>query len=115
MRNLFLIFVAITLVLLLREVKGKSQLLVLTIEKSQLIDFTGVVFLPKNLPSSEGEVKHKQLELSIAGKIYRYKPKYNEFYLEGEAQELPVKNGDRITITGTDSVKLFFAREDEKI
>jgi len=113
-KNLFLIFVAITMVLLLKEVKKKEKLVILTVEKSQLIDFSGSVFLPVTIPTGEQKVKPKELELSIAGKVYRYREGLNGFYLiePTEAFEVPIKSGDEIRITGTDSVKLFFEREE---
>jgi hypothetical protein len=111
MRNLVLLFVVIALFFLLKTVKKSEKLVILTIEKSQLIDFSGSVFLPANIPVREGDVNAKELELSIAGKNYRYAQKLNEFYLEGTAEELEIEKGDEIRITGTDSVKLFFVRK----
>ena len=123
MRNLFLLLVVIVCFLFLKEIRpGKpapavkqEKLQPLYIEKSQTINSTGVIFLPVTIQLGEEVVKPKYIALTIAGTFYLYKSTegFKQLYLlqNARAKEVPVVSGDVVRVTGTDSVKLFFAEE----
>lgn len=110
MRNLFLLAVCIALLLILKEKHVNEKLERLDINRSEVIDFNGKLFLPLTIPFGETEVNTNVVMISIAGKNYRYDRKYrNEFYLDGESREVPVVRGDKVTVSKP--MRLFFARE----
>lgn len=116
-RNFFLLFISILLLLVLKESKSRVTTLVpLYIEKSQSVDFTGTLFIPKTLSINDGLVKKNKLRvisLSVAGKNYRYIRKYesNTFWIERDldVKEVSIKIGDKITSSAP--VKLFTLKD----
>lgn len=114
-RNFFLLFISILLLLVLKESKSRVTTLVpLYIEKSQSVDFTGTLFIPKTLSINDELVNKNKLRvinLNVAGNNYRYERRYesNTFWFSGLAREVQLRVGDKIT--SSVPVKLFVLKE----
>lgn len=110
MRNLFLLFTCVVMVILLKELpKKKEQIKRIDVKKSHIIDFSGTLFLPKTLQADAELVNSNFIIISISGKNYRYEQKLFNYQLNGEAKELPVSPGDKIVTSFP--TRLFFAKE----
>lgn len=119
MRNLFLLFVVIVMVSLLKEVKKPVEVPAvkvksykmerLDIVKQQQLDFSGTLFLPQTLPMSDYFVNTGFRNITVAGKNYQYVKCISGFCLAGVAKEVPVYKGQLIKVNGP--TKLFFERE----
>jgi hypothetical protein len=112
MKNLFLLFACLIMVLLLKELpKKKEQLVRIDIVKSHVVDFSGVLFLPKTLQADHELVNSSFIKINIAGKNYRYVQCQNSYCLVGTAREVSVSAGDKVEVSFP--TKLFFAKEVE--
>jgi hypothetical protein len=116
MKNLFILFVFIILVLTIkgqRTEKRKQVLERIDVEKSQVLHFNGSLFLPRTIQVDENKVKVGAIILSLQGKNYTYTTLYdNRTYfldLSQDVTELRVEKGDVVRINVP--TKLFFAKE----
>ena len=111
MKNIFLFFVMILLMLILRETKTKEQIQVLDVNKTTSINFNGKMFLPRTLPWETEPVNDYRFYIKLAGKDYHYVKQYGRFTLEQntEADEITVRSGDSLKVSG--KTKLIFAKE----
>lgn len=129
MKNLFLLFTCIVLLLILKTSQENLKFKIerLDVYYSEVIDFTGKLYLPKTLTYEAKPVNKKVrgiLELRIAGKIYKYKQKLVNYGMVYELEEGPdeiwLKKGSRIetefensNLGKTEVVTLFVEKEEE--
>lgn len=112
MRSLFLLFVCILFLCLIKTAPPKQEKLErVVVERDVTIHFNGNLFLPKTIQMGEEKVNSSFVILTVAGKKYRYVKCYNNFCLSGVAKEVPVVKGDKIS--STVPVNLFIAKEIE--
>jgi hypothetical protein len=104
----------------------KYKLVRLDVEYSEVIDFTGKLYVPKTIQYGDTPVKGKGLgivEISIAGNFYTYfqrDPNYNIYYLDEKITEteIEVDKGTKIVTYFEDSnlkypmpIKFFLEKE----
>lgn len=110
MKNLFLLFVCIVMLLVLKERQVKEVMERRDVQHTEVLDFNGTFFLPRTLPFDEGRVNTKRIEISIDGKKYRYVEIQRIHWLVGrEADEIRVYRGQ--TVRTSVPLKLFFMKE----
>jgi hypothetical protein len=97
------------MVLFLKTTK-KEKLERIDVKKSQILTFSGVLFIPKTLQADSQLVNSSFIKISVAGKNYRYiSCNINSYCLDREAEEVPVHAGTEITVSYP--TKLFIAKE----
>lgn len=100
------------LFLLLKTVQkeeGKTKLIRRDLQSSEVIDFSGTLFLPKTIQYKQDVVNRNFEKIVVAGKTYQYVTCYNGYCLVGEAREVPVVKGDLVSVSIP--AKLFFSKE----